>query len=301
MWFPLGMILLVWMGLTGRDWVRKNRAWKFSTNSLWAVSCMEIAGNDLCTRQGALKGYSSSGQRDVSYPLKIEQVLLKGLPGLCLLTLVYNIRILFVPTAFVVLAAMSLPVSQTHPAEVCRKQWKTHCDAQKKNHISKREKLQETQPICFQLFLLSQETYILYHLAKQNTPVSQKYQPVSKIFTVQPPVQLWKVNPGVLHSVHQDPCTDLVLCTGCHSRLKKRRAVVLFVRCILPTAGVLPHANLWLNKIRTIKSKRKLTHAKVCPQLSQRENYLGDFRYQWLITLQVRSHWTGKKVEEREQ
>lgn len=170
-----------------------------------------------------------------------------------------------------------------------------------KKHISKREKLQETQPICFQLFLLSQETYILYHLAKQNTPVSQKYQPVSKIFTVQPPVQLWKVNPGVLHSVHQDPCTDLVLCTGCHSGLKKRRAVVLFVRCILPTAGVLPHANLWLNKIRTIKSKRKLTHAKVCPQLSQRENYLGDFRYQWLITLQVRSHWTGKKVEEREQ
>lgn len=79
---------------------------------------MEIAGNDLCTRQGALKGYSSSGQGDVSYPLKIEQVLLKGLPGLCLLTLVYNIRILFVPTAFVVLAAVSLPISQTHPAEV---------------------------------------------------------------------------------------------------------------------------------------------------------------------------------------
>lgn len=152
MWFALGMTLVVWMGLTGRDWVRKNRAWKFSTNSLWAVSCTEIAGNDLCTRQGALKGYSSSGQRDVSYPLKIEQVLLKGLPGLCLLTLVYNIRILFVPTAFVVLAAMSLPVSQTHPAEVCRKQWKTHCDAQKKNTSLREKSFRRHNPSAFSYF-----------------------------------------------------------------------------------------------------------------------------------------------------
>lgn len=124
-----------WFGwdLQGRILSDKtNRAWILCTDSLWAVFCTEIAGNDLRTRQGALKGYSSSGQGDVSYPLKIEQVLLKGLPGLCLLTLVYNIRILFVPTAFVVLAAVSLPVSQTHPAEVCRKQWKPHCDAQEK-------------------------------------------------------------------------------------------------------------------------------------------------------------------------
>lgn len=160
--------------ITGMDrtfragfWVKNNRAWKFCTDSLWAVSCTEIAGNDLCTRQGALKGYSSSGQGDVSYPLKIEQVLLKGLPGLCLLTLVYNIRILFVPTAFVVLAAMSLPVSQTHPAEVCRKQQKTHCDAQKKN--SEKEKLQETEPICFQIFLLSQETHTFCIILQNRT------------------------------------------------------------------------------------------------------------------------------------
>lgn len=49
--------------------------------------------------------------------------------------------------------------------------------------------------------------------------------------------------------------TVLVLCTGCHSRLKKRQAAVLFVSCILPTTGILPHADLWLNKVWTIKSK----------------------------------------------
>ena len=152
MWFALGTTLT---GLDGTCragfWVKNNRAWKFCTDSLWAVSCTEIAGNDLCTRQGALKGYSSSGQGDVSYPLKIEQVLLKGLPGLCLLTLVYNIRILFVPTAFVVLAAVSLPVSQTHPAEVCRKQRKNHCDAQKKKRPRKKS-FRRHSPSVFRYF-----------------------------------------------------------------------------------------------------------------------------------------------------
>lgn len=62
------------------------------------------------------------GQEGGSYPLKIEQVLLKRLPGLCLLALIYNVRVLFVSTAFVVLAAMSLPVPQTHPAKVCRRE-----------------------------------------------------------------------------------------------------------------------------------------------------------------------------------
>lgn len=84
------------------------------------------------------KATVGSGQGDVSYPLKIEQVLLKGLSGLCLLTLVYNIRILFVPTAFVVFAAVSLPVPQTHPAEICYSKGKSklHCQAYEKNNIS---------------------------------------------------------------------------------------------------------------------------------------------------------------------
>lgn len=137
-----------WIGWDsqGRILSEKQQGLKICTDSLWAFSCTEIAGIDLCTRQGALKGYSSSGQGDVSYPLKIEQVLLKGLPGLCLLTLVYNIRILFVPTAFVVLAAVSLPVSQTHPAEVCRKQRKTHCDAQKET-LTKKSSRRHSPPV----------------------------------------------------------------------------------------------------------------------------------------------------------
>lgn len=118
----------------------------------------------------------------------------------------------------------------------------------------------------------------------------------------QPPVQLQKVNLEVFYSAHQDQCTELVLCTGCHSRLRKRQAAVLFVNCIHSTAGIWHHENLWLNKIWTIKSKSELIHLnKICLQLPPRENYLDDFRYQWSVILQVRSHWTGKKVEEREQ
>lgn len=49
--------------------------------------------------------------RQDTYPLKVEQVLLEGLPGLCLLALVDNVRILLVPTTFIVLTTMRLPVS----------------------------------------------------------------------------------------------------------------------------------------------------------------------------------------------
>lgn len=52
------------------------------------------------------------------YPLKVEEVFLQGLSGLCLLALVYDVRVLFVATALVILAAMSLPIPQTHPAEI---------------------------------------------------------------------------------------------------------------------------------------------------------------------------------------
>lgn len=46
-----------------------------------------------------------------THPLKVEQVLLEGLPGLGLLALVDNVGVLFVPAALVILAAMGLPVS----------------------------------------------------------------------------------------------------------------------------------------------------------------------------------------------
>lgn len=46
-----------------------------------------------------------------TYPLKVEQVLLEGLPGLGLLALVDDVRVLLVPTALIVLAAMGLPIS----------------------------------------------------------------------------------------------------------------------------------------------------------------------------------------------
>jgi len=299
------MTLLVWTGHpTGQDLERKNRAWKFSTDSLWAVSCMEIAGNDLCTRQGALKSYSSSGQRDVSYPLKIEQVLLKGLPGLCLLTLVYNIRILFVPTAFVVLAAVSLPVSQTHPAEVCRKQWKSTIMHRKKKKTSKPITLRKKsfRRHSSSVFIISAKPRNIHFVSSCKIEHNSEPKIPACLEDFQPPVQLQKVNLEVFYSAHQDQCTELVLCTGCHSRLRKRQAVVLFVNCIHSTAGIWHHENLWLNKVWTIKSKSELIHLnKICLQLPPRENYLDDFRYQWSVILQVRSHWTGKKVEEREQ
>lgn len=81
--------------------------------------------------------------------------------------------------------------------------------------------------------------------------MSHKYQPVLKTFIVQPPEQLWKVNPEVLHPVHQDQWAELYLHSAqalCQSRLKKRQAAILFVSCILPTTGILPHVHLWLNK-----------------------------------------------------
>lgn len=53
-----------------------------------------------------------------SHPLKVEQVFLKGLSGLRLLALIHDVWILFVATALVILAAMSLPITQTHPAEI---------------------------------------------------------------------------------------------------------------------------------------------------------------------------------------
>lgn len=52
-----------------------------------------------------------AGVRQDTYPLKVEQVLLEGFPGLCLLALVDNVRILLVPTTFIVLTTMRLPVS----------------------------------------------------------------------------------------------------------------------------------------------------------------------------------------------
>lgn len=54
----------------------------------------------------------------VSYPLKVEEVFFQGLSSLRLLALVDDIGILFVATALVILAAVSLPISQTHPAEI---------------------------------------------------------------------------------------------------------------------------------------------------------------------------------------
>ena len=54
-----------------------------------------------------------------SHPLKVEEVFLEGLSGLSLLALVDDVRVLFVTAALIVLTTVGLPVSQTHPAEVC--------------------------------------------------------------------------------------------------------------------------------------------------------------------------------------
>lgn len=54
----------------------------------------------------------------LSYPLKVEQVFFEGLSGLGLLALIHYVWVLFVATALVVLTAMSLPITQTHPAEI---------------------------------------------------------------------------------------------------------------------------------------------------------------------------------------
>lgn len=53
-----------------------------------------------------------------THPLKVEEVLFQGLSGLSLLALVDYIWIFFVATALVVLAAVGLPVTETHPAEI---------------------------------------------------------------------------------------------------------------------------------------------------------------------------------------
>ena len=55
-----------------------------------------------------------------THPLKVEEVLLQGLAGLGLLALVHDVGVLLVAAALVVLAAVGLPVAQTHPAEVWR-------------------------------------------------------------------------------------------------------------------------------------------------------------------------------------
>lgn len=53
-----------------------------------------------------------------THPLKVEEVFFEGLSGLSLLALVDDIGVFFVAAAFVIFAAMSLPVTKTHPAEV---------------------------------------------------------------------------------------------------------------------------------------------------------------------------------------
>lgn len=55
-----------------------------------------------------------------SYPLKVEEVFLKGFSGLSLLALVDYIRVFLVAAALVVFTAMSFPVTKTHPAEICQ-------------------------------------------------------------------------------------------------------------------------------------------------------------------------------------
>lgn len=56
-----------------------------------------------------------------THPLKVEEVFFEGLSGLSLLALVDYIRVFFVAAALIVFAAVSLPVTKTHPAEVFQK------------------------------------------------------------------------------------------------------------------------------------------------------------------------------------
>ena len=53
-----------------------------------------------------------------TYPFKIEEIFFKRLPGLYTCGLVYNVWIGFIPTAFIILWAMTPPVSTTHPAKI---------------------------------------------------------------------------------------------------------------------------------------------------------------------------------------
>ena len=55
-----------------------------------------------------------------THPLKVEKVFFEGLSGLSLLALVDYIRVFFVAATLIVLAAVSLPVTKTHPAEVLK-------------------------------------------------------------------------------------------------------------------------------------------------------------------------------------
>lgn len=57
----------------------------------------------------ARRGGADAGED--TYPLKVKQVLLEGLPGLGLLALVDNVGVLLVPTALIVLTAVGLPIS----------------------------------------------------------------------------------------------------------------------------------------------------------------------------------------------
>ena len=52
-----------------------------------------------------------AGAGEDAYPLKVEQVLLEGLPGPGLLALVDDVGVLLVPAALVVLAAVGFPIS----------------------------------------------------------------------------------------------------------------------------------------------------------------------------------------------
>lgn len=53
-----------------------------------------------------------------THSLEVEEVLFEGFSGLRLLALVDYIWVFFVATALVVLAAVGLPVAETHPAEI---------------------------------------------------------------------------------------------------------------------------------------------------------------------------------------
>lgn len=65
------------------------------------------------------QSFSNNVRTGMSHPFKVEEVFFQGLSSLCLLALVDDVRILFIATAFIILAAMRFPVSQTHPTEIC--------------------------------------------------------------------------------------------------------------------------------------------------------------------------------------
>lgn len=118
------------------------------------------------------------------------------------------------------------------------------------------------------------------------------------------PVQLWKVKSWSAASCTPRAMAELYMCSAQAATLDwrgDRLQPYLWVASSPPLAYCPMWTSSWIKYEQSNPKVKKLMQKKVCPQFSWGGNYPGNFRYQWFIILQVRSHWIGNKVEEREQ